>query len=125
MTKECKHLDRLMYAIANYHAEPKAITEALVNFQKYGKKLFEEKEPLSRENKSSSNDIQVGGSHYKAKTIQPWDFIAANQIGYFEGNVVKYVSRWRDKGGVDDLRKARHYLDKLIELETKLEDNAA
>jgi hypothetical protein len=68
-----------------------------------------------------ANDIQVGGQHYKAKTIQPWDFIAANQLGYFEGNIVKYVSRWRDKGGVDDLRKARHYLDKLIELE----ENAA
>ena len=70
---------------------------------------------------STANDTQVGGQHYKAKTIQPWDFIAANGLGYFEGNIVKYVSRWRDKGGVDDLRKARHYLDKLIELE----DNSA
>lgn len=70
---------------------------------------------------SRANDTQIGGQHYKAKTIQPWDFIAANQLGYFEGNIVKYVSRWRDKGGVDDLRKARHYLDKLIELE----ENAA
>lgn len=68
-----------------------------------------------------ANDTQVGGQHYKAKTIQPWDFIAANGLGYFEGNIVKYVSRWRDKGGLDDLRKARHYLDKLIELE----ENAA
>jgi hypothetical protein len=51
--------------------------------------------------------------------MQPWDYIAANNLGYFEGNVVKYVSRWRDKGGIEDLRKARHYLDKLIELETK------
>lgn len=70
---------------------------------------------------TSANETQVGGQHYKAKTIQPWDFIAANQLGYFEGNIVKYVSRWRDKGGIDDLRKARHYLDKLIELE----ENAA
>ena len=45
------------------------------------------------------------------------DYIAANALGYFEGNVIKYVSRWRDKDGVDDLRKARHYLDKLIELQ--------
>ena len=65
----------------------------------------------------SANEIQVAGSHYKDKSIQPWDYIAANQLGYFEGNIVKYVSRWREKGGVDDLRKARHYLDKLIELE--------
>ncbi len=66
----------------------------------------------------TAHDVQVGGSHYKGKSIQPWDYIAANNLGYFEGNIVKYVSRWRDKGGVDDLKKARHYLDKLIELNT-------
>lgn len=64
----------------------------------------------------SANDTQIAGSHYKAKAIQPWDYIASNELGYFEGNIVKYVSRWREKGGVDDLRKARHYLEKLIEL---------
>lgn len=66
-----------------------------------------------------ANNMQIGGMHYKGKDIQPWDYIAANQIGYFEGNVIKYVSRWRDKGGLEDLKKARHYLDKLIELESK------
>jgi len=65
----------------------------------------------------TANNDQVGGSHYRTKTIQPWDFIAANELGFFEGNIVKYVSRWRSKGGVEDLRKARHYLDKLIELQ--------
>lgn len=65
----------------------------------------------------SANTLQVAGNHYKDKAIQPWDYIATNGLGYFEGNVVKYVSRWRDKGGIEDLRKARHYLDKLIELE--------
>ena len=64
-----------------------------------------------------ANADQIAGKHYKNKTVQPWDYIAANELGYFEGNIVKYVSRWRDKGGVDDLRKARHYLDKLIELQ--------
>jgi hypothetical protein len=64
----------------------------------------------------TANDNQVNGTHYKDKDIQPWDYIAANKLGYFEGNVVKYVSRWRDKGGVADLEKARHYIDKLIEL---------
>ena len=67
----------------------------------------------------SANEIQVAGSHYKTKAVQPWDYIAANELGYFEGNIVKYVSRWRDKGGVDDLRKAKHYLEKLIELQIK------
>lgn len=66
---------------------------------------------------TTANDTQIGGDHYKEKFIQPWDFIAANQLGYFEGNIVKYVSRWQDKGGINDLKKARHYLDKLIELE--------
>jgi len=65
----------------------------------------------------TSNRTQIGGDHYRLKAIQPWDYIAANRLGFFEGNVVKYVSRWQDKGGVDDLRKARHYLDKLIEIE--------
>jgi hypothetical protein len=72
----------------------------------------------------TANEKQVGGSHYKGKGIQPWDYIAANNIPYFEGNIIKYVSRWRDKGGIDDLRKAGHYLEKLIELETRMEDKS-
>jgi hypothetical protein len=66
------------------------------------------------------NDIQVGGTHYKERDIQPWDAIHAWELGFFSGNVVKYVARHHKKGGVDDLRKARHYLDKLIELHTKV-----
>lgn len=69
-------------------------------------------------NPRKANNIQIAGSHYKTKAIQPWDYIAANDLGYFEGNIVKYISRWEDKGGVEDLKKARHYLDKLIELKT-------
>jgi hypothetical protein len=68
----------------------------------------------------NANEIQVAGSHYKTKAIQPWDYIAANELGYFEGNIVKYVSRWRNKGGVEDLRKAKHYLEKLIELQIQI-----
>ena len=63
-----------------------------------------------------ANSLQVGGSHYKDKSIQPWDYIASNSLGYLEGNVVKYVSRWREKGGLEDLKKAQHYLTKLIEV---------
>ena len=66
------------------------------------------------------NDVQVGGTHYKTQDIQPWDAIHAWGLGFFSGNVVKYVARHNQKGGVDDLRKARHYLDKLIELHTKV-----
>lgn len=68
---------------------------------------------------SMANDVQVAGTHYKDKAIQPWDYIVANDLGYLEGNIVKYVSRWKDKGGVDDLRKAQHYLTKLIETQVK------
>jgi len=66
---------------------------------------------------SSANAIQHGGTHYKSKAIEPWDYIAANQLGYFEGNVVKYVSRWKEKGGITDLKKAIHFIQKLIEVE--------
>ncbi len=59
--------------------------------------------------------MQVGGSHYKDCPIQPIDYVLKNGLGFCEGNVVKYVTRWKAKGGVEDLRKARHYLDMLIE----------
>lgn len=65
----------------------------------------------------SANDRQVGGEHYKAKEIQPWDAIVAWNCGFLDGNVIKYITRFRDKGGLEDLHKARHYLDKLIEVE--------
>lgn len=62
-----------------------------------------------------ASDVQVGGSHYKDMAIQPIEFIEANKMSYLEGNVVKYVSRYKRKNGVDDLRKAKHYLDLIIE----------
>ena len=66
-----------------------------------------------------ANAQQVGGAHYAVKAIQPWDYIIANNLGYLEGNIVKYVSRWKDKGGIEDLKKAQHYLQKLIEVTEK------
>lgn len=60
----------------------------------------------------------TGPGHYKDKPLQVWDYVIANNLGYLEGNVVKYVSRWRQKGGVEDLRKAKHYIEKLIEVES-------
>lgn len=64
---------------------------------------------------------QEGGDHYKHMPIQVVAYNHKNGIGYMEGNVIKYVSRWRRKGGVEDLKKARHYLDLLIEMETEPE----
>ena len=66
-------------------------------------------------------NTQVGGDHYKKLKIQPVEYIYANNIGYMEGNIIKYVTRWRDKNGVADLLKARHYIDLLLELEEKTE----
>ncbi len=67
---------------------------------------------------AKANDRQIGGAHYRSQPIQPWDFIVANDLGFLDGNVVKYVARFRHKDGIQDLEKARHYLDKLIEVET-------
>jgi len=67
---------------------------------------------------------QVGGNHYKKRTIQPIEYVLANDLNYCEGAVIKYVTRWRDKGGAEDLIKAKHYLDFLIEHEeTKYESD--
>lgn len=63
--------------------------------------------------------VQIAGDHYKKLAIQPIEYIHRNNIPYMEGNVIKYVTRWRSKGGVADLEKARHYIDMLIELEKK------
>jgi hypothetical protein len=60
---------------------------------------------------------QVAGDHYKKLKIQPIEYIHANSIPFAEGSVIKYVTRWRDKGGIKDLEKAKHFLELLIELE--------
>lgn len=70
---------------------------------------------------ASALDTQVGGDHYSKLTIQPIEYIQANKIPFAEGSVIKYVTRWRDKGGVKDLEKARHFLDLLIEFERRTE----
>lgn len=65
-------------------------------------------------NKKSALDVQIGGDHYSKMAIQPIEYILKNNLGYCEANVVKYISRWKDKGGVQDLEKAKHYIDMLI-----------
>lgn len=68
----------------------------------------------------SALERQVSGEHYKSLKIQPIEFIHANGIPFAEGSVIKYVMRWRDKGGLADLEKAKHFLEILIELERKV-----
>jgi hypothetical protein len=62
---------------------------------------------------------QIGGDHYSKLAIQPVEYINANKLTYLQGNVIKYVTRYKDKNGVEDLQKAKHYIDLLIELEDK------
>jgi hypothetical protein len=73
----------------------------------------------------SASDKQVGGDHYKTLAIQPAEFIHRNGIGFLAGNVIKYVCRYKQKGGVQDLQKATHYLELLIEEELVESRNAA
>lgn len=62
-------------------------------------------------------DQQEGGTHYKTMAIQPIEFIHRNGIGFAEGCAIKYLCRWRSKNGLEDLKKARHFIDLLIEME--------
>lgn len=62
-------------------------------------------------------DHQEGGSHYKKMAIQPIDFIYFNEIPFIEGNIIKYILRHKKKNGLEDLKKALHYLQILIEKE--------
>jgi hypothetical protein len=65
----------------------------------------------------SALDTQVSGTHYKDFKIQPIEFIHANNIPFIEGNILKYVMRHKTKNGIDDLMKARHYIDLLMQIE--------
>lgn len=63
---------------------------------------------------------QIGGSHYTDMPIQPIEFILKNNLGWSEGNAIAYISRWRKKGGLQDLRKAVDTLNKLISYEESI-----
>lgn len=65
---------------------------------------------------SEANKRQVGGEHYKTGGLEHWDIVHQFQLDYFQGQITKYVMRWRKKNGIQDLKKARHFLDKYIEL---------
>jgi len=74
-------------------------------------------EPWKETNMSNKAlDTQVGGAHYQLP-IQPVDYIVKNSLSFLQGNVVKYVTRYKDKNGKEDLIKAKHYLDMIIEFE--------
>lgn len=63
----------------------------------------------------TANNKQVGGDHYKSQEIEPWDFVISNKLGFLEGNAIKYIARHTKKNGAEDIKKAIHYLEKLLE----------
>jgi hypothetical protein len=66
---------------------------------------------------SPANAKQIAGDHYKKYgNLQPWDVVIAWNMGYLDGTALKYIARWKDKGGISDLKKAIHFLEKLIEV---------
>lgn len=69
-------------------------------------------------------DAHVDKSHYTGD-IEPIDLIESQRLGFHEGNIIKYVSRYRRKGGLNDLRKAQIYLDRLVKIEAEAEDKDA
>jgi len=73
---------------------------------------------------SEANEKQVAGSHYKSE-IQHWDFVVANDLDYFQGQITKYVCRWKKKNGIQDLEKAAHFLQKYLELAKASEPSEA
>jgi hypothetical protein len=70
----------------------------------------------------TANNKQHGGNHYKKYgDLQPWDVVIAWNLGYLEGTALKYIARWKDKNGVEDIQKAIHFLEKLLEVEKQKE----
>lgn len=78
--------------------------------------MFMEKKRKLESEKSALNK-EVGGNHYKEFRIQPIEFIEGNDLGFSVGNIIKYVCRYKYKNGKEDLLKAKHYIELLIELE--------
>jgi hypothetical protein len=105
-------------------SQPSVIEVTQEELEEWNKKMsnnFKVIDEYLQRNESAMNatDKQVGGNHYKDLPIQPIEYIHANAMGYMEGNVVKYISRWRKKNGLADLEKAKHYIELLIELENR------
>ena len=89
-------------------SQDRSLKEMVENAEDLG--LYDDppKPPLSQ---------QIGGEHYRQGDVQPIEYIHANDMDFFSGNVVKYITRWKYKNGLEDLKKARHYIDMLIEME--------
>jgi hypothetical protein len=72
---------------------------------------------MAEQNNQIASKVQEGGNHYRKYAIQPTEFIHKNGVGFIEGNVIKYIMRYKDKNGLEDLKKAKHYIELLMEFE--------
>ena len=90
----------------------------------YYHKLVDNSQKLKRHIEKMTNEKalnkQIGGDHYKQMAIQPAEYIHKNNLGFLEGTAIAYISRWRNKNGIEDLKKAIHTIELLIELEESL-----
>lgn len=72
---------------------------------------------------AKANSEQVGGDHYKGVAVEHWDIVAQHELDYFQGQITKYVMRWKKKNGIQDLLKAEHFLRKYIELNSPADED--
>lgn len=91
----------------------KALDEHLEAYEEWAR-LEKQREEFTEE---KASDLQIGGNHYKKFKIQPAEFCYKNNIPYLEATAIKYLCRWKDKGGLQDLEKAKHFIDLLIEFQ--------
>ena len=108
-----------IYNIRKQAVLPVVIDETDVLTQEQASALY--RAMTKKTTDAKADDVQFGGDHYRALGIQPWNAMEAWMspeafAGFLRGNVIKYIARTEKKGGVEDLKKARHYLDKLIEV---------
>lgn len=93
------------------------------NWEQYFKEVHRRSMEIDMFPRNDPLNSQVGGSHYKKYKIQPIEFAMANKLNYCQANAIKYITRYRDKNGVEDLRKAIHNIEILIALEEREADN--
>jgi len=98
------------------------VSVALNRYSDKEKKILDEiieenRQILGRGTKHRSLNKQIGGDHYKTLKIQPIEYITKNELGWCEGNIIKYITRWKQKGGLADIDKVIHYAELLKELQ--------
>jgi len=89
------------------------------------KKVSEMVEEVQDQHFSEHDNRVFRPSHYSKWTMEPMTFLALNNVSFLEGCVIKYVMRWRDKNGIEDLQKARRVIDMMIEMEENRQDYIA